>query len=90
MYFLPTPPTVAWVTMSRFLTEESSMKPIRTKSHRSFDDLPLFQVARHRQIWESMEQATRTEAVDLLARLFLDHLRVHQPQSERKRRDGHE
>jgi hypothetical protein len=66
------------------------MKSIRTKSHRSFDDLPLFHVARHRQIWESMEQATRTEAVDLLARLFLEHLGACRPELERKGSDGHE
>ena len=52
------------------------MKPMQTNQDTRFDDLPLFHVPRHRQVWENLAQQTQQEATNLLAQLFLNHLKT--------------
>jgi hypothetical protein len=63
------------------------MKPIQEVR---FDDLPLFHVPRHRQVWESLAPQTREEMTNLLTQLFLDHLKIRGAQPSQKGVQGHE
>jgi hypothetical protein len=66
------------------------MKPMQANQDARFDDLPLFHVPRHRQVWENFAQQTQRRATDLLAQLFLEHLKTPGAESNRKRVQGHE
>ena len=67
-------------------TQEQTQQ--QSKQQEYFDDLPLFHVPRHRQIWESLRKEERQEASELLTRMFLEH--VERRRSIRKGDESHE
>jgi hypothetical protein len=80
MRFLLVPVAIAWAMRALSLNKEAPMPTQKqTLLLESFDDLPLFHVPRHRQIWESLPQEARRETTHLLMRMFLEHVENQRP-----------
>ena len=50
------------------------MKTAQRMEEMSFDDLPLFRLIGHRQIWEGLPRQAQLEAVQLLSDLLRTHV----------------
>ena len=54
------------------------MKNVQTKKDLGFDDLPLFRVSRHLEIWESLPQQVQEKTIQLTGDLLLAHVAASQ------------
>ena len=50
------------------------MKNVPENQEMLFEDLPLFRVSRHRQIWESLPRQARQQAMQLVSDLLQTHV----------------
>ena len=73
--FFLVPIAIAWAMRTLSLNKEAPMPTQKqTLLLEIFDDLPLFHVPRHRQIWESLTLEARRETTHLLSQMFLEHV----------------
>ena len=54
------------------------MRNVQTKKDLGFDDLPLFRVSRHLEIWESLPQQVRKRTIQLTGDLLAAHVVANQ------------
>ena len=66
------------------------MKNTQAKNHTPYEDLPLFQVLQHRQIWEDLPRPVQQKTVQLLSDLFLAHVGARRPESIQRGESSHE